>query len=103
MMWHSMSITVGLTGEPDDRAIPTTVAPERRCDFCSATPTTHWLSFKPVPRRSRLVLPYYLGACSQCAERLDFRDRGDLVKRGACYRDEAKMIARYLDRVTPGS
>lgn len=92
--------------EPDGpirEAVPTTVAPDRPCDFCSGTPTTHWLSFKPVPRRRALVLPDCLGSCSECARDLDFRDSADLVERGHCTRGEANLIARYLNNVTASS
>lgn len=85
--------------QDEDDIMPTTVAPDRSCDFCGLTPTTHWLTFSPVPPNSGVTLPYYLGACPNCALRLDFRTPSDLMTNGDCNEFEAQGIARYFDAI----
>ena len=86
--------------EGEDDFMPTAVEPDRSCDFCGLTPTTHWLTFRPVPPNSGFTLPHYLGACSACALSLDFRSAKDLMTNGNCDEFEARGIADYFDAMT---
>jgi hypothetical protein len=85
--------------DDEDDFMPTEVASDRSCDFCGLTPTTHWLTFRPVPHSDGFTLPYYLGACPTCALRLDFRSPEDLMTNGNCDEFEAQAIARYFDAI----
>jgi hypothetical protein len=85
-------------GEPP---VPSGVDPQRACDFCERTPTTHWLTFTASTKKG-WTLPGHLGACSTCAANIDFTNAKQLVKLGGQPKDIAKLLASHFASITPG-
>jgi hypothetical protein len=87
----------------DEPPVPTSVDPDRECDFCGVAPTTHWLRFNPATSGAGWILPGYLGACSACASKIDFSDAEQLVAMGDQPAEIADLLAKHFRSITAGA
>lgn len=97
-----MDRVVGWSYADDEPPVPTAVDLQRACDFCEKSPTTHWLTFRSSTKKG-LTLPGYLGACSTCADSIDFTNPKQLVKLGGQPKKIAKILATHFASITPGA